>query len=113
MNTTHGTDQWNNFKVGNTAFDLDADIIDLSELISDSFDSVQAQSLLENDATAYFTYMAKFIQLEQVPDGSTTDTLVKIDRDGDGTAFSSTSLVNLNGVSTNLEELLQGGQILY
>ena len=109
----HGLDQWNNFKVGNTTFDVDADLIDLSELISDSFDAAQAQSLLENDATAYFTYMAKFIQLEQVPDGSTTDTLVKIDRDGDGTAFSSTSLVNLNGVSTNLEELLQGGQILY
>ncbi|UDM37519.1 Ig-like domain-containing protein [Acinetobacter haemolyticus] len=109
----HGSDQWNNFKVGNTAFDVDADMIDLSELLAGSFDEDYAQSLLENDASGYFSYMAKFIQLEQVLDGSTTDTLVKIDRDGDGATFTSTSLINLNGVSTNLEELLQGGQILY
>ena len=109
----HGLDQWNNFKVGNTNFDVDADLIDLSELISDSFDAAQAQSLLENDATAYFTYMAKFIQLEQVPDGDTVNTIVKIDRDGDSNGASFTPLVTLNGVSTNLEELLQGGQILY
>jgi hypothetical protein len=113
----HGQDTWNGFKVANVAFDTDADMLDLSELIADSFDEAHAQSLLENDATAYFSYMAQFIQLEQVADGSTINTLVKVDRDGSGDgsgeAFSATSLVTLTGVATHLEQLLQNGQILY
>ncbi|WP_168390964.1 Ig-like domain-containing protein [Acinetobacter indicus] len=109
----HGQDTWNGFKVANVAFDTDADMLDLSELIADSFDEAHAQSLLENDATAYFSYMAQFIQLEQVADGSTINTLVKVDRDGSGEAFSATSLVTLTGVATDLEQLLQNGQILY
>ena len=113
--TWHPDDDWGDSDdvSTNVAFDTDADMLDLSELIADSFDEAHAQSLLENDATAYFSYMAQFIQLEQVADSSTINTLVKVDRDGSGEAFSATSLVTLTGVATDLEQLLQNGQILY
>ncbi|MFX9650314.1 biofilm-associated Ig-like repeat protein Blp1 [Acinetobacter baumannii] len=82
------------FTLGDIRTNLQADKIDLSELLIDYSKDVSA--------------LAKFITVEQDA-GNTT---ISLDRDGEGTMFNSVSLLTLNQVNTTLDELLNNQQII-
>jgi len=80
----NGHDTWTDFSVA------DGDKVDISDLLIGWNDS----SSNVND----------FVKVDHTADGNT---VLSIDRDGTGTAYSSTQLVTLEGVNVSLEELLQ------
>ena len=80
----NGHDSWTDFSVA------DGDKIDVSSLLVGWNDN----SSNVND----------FVKVDHTADGNT---VLSIDRDGAGTAYSSTQLVTLEGVNVSLEELLQ------
>ncbi|MDV7424328.1 Ig-like domain-containing protein [Acinetobacter baumannii] len=90
----NGHDTVLDFTLGDIITDLQADKIDLSELLIDYSRDVSA--------------LAKFITVEQDA-GNTT---ISLDRDGEGTMFNSVSLITLNQVNTTLDELLNNQQII-
>ncbi|MCU4347237.1 Ig-like domain repeat protein [Acinetobacter lactucae] len=89
----NGHDTVLDFTLGDVRTDLQADKIDLSELLIDYSKDVST--------------LAKFITVEQDA-GNTT---ISLDRDGEGTMFSSLSLITLNQVNTTLDELLNSQQL--
>ncbi|EOQ64647.1 hypothetical protein F935_00296 [Acinetobacter calcoaceticus ANC 3811] len=90
----NGHDTVLDFTLGDVRTDLQADKINLSELLID----------YSRDPST----LAKFITVEQDA-GNTT---ISLDRDGEGTIFSSISLITLNHVNTTLDELLNNQQII-
>ena len=90
----NGHDTVLDFTLGDVRTDLQADKIDLSELLIDYSKDVST--------------LAKFITVEQDA-GNTT---ISLDRDGEGTMFSSISLITLNHVNTTLDELLNNQQLV-
>ncbi len=80
----NGHDTWTDFSVA------DGDKIDISSLL-----------VGWNDTTSNVN---DFVKVDHTADGNT---VLSIDRDGTGTAYSSTQLVTLEGVNVSLEELLQ------
>ena len=80
----NGHDTWTDFSVAS------GDKIDISSLL-----------VGWNDATSNVN---DFVKVDHTADGNT---VLSIDRDGTGTAYSSTQLVTLEGVNVSLEELLQ------
>ncbi|MGQ0890694.1 Ig-like domain-containing protein [Acinetobacter baumannii] len=90
----NGHDTVLDFTLGDIRTNLQADKIDLSELLIDYSKDVSA--------------LAKFITVEQDA-GNTT---ISLDRDGEGTMFNSVSLLTLNQVNTTLDELLNNQQII-
>ncbi|HCU0823995.1 TPA: Ig-like domain repeat protein [Acinetobacter baumannii] len=90
----NGHDMVLDFTLGDIRTNLQADKIDLSELLIDYSKDVSA--------------LAKFITVEQDA-GNTT---ISLDRDGEGTMFNSVSLITLNQVNTTLDELLNNQQII-
>ncbi|MDV7505912.1 biofilm-associated Ig-like repeat protein Blp1 [Acinetobacter baumannii] len=90
----NGHDTVLDFTLGDIRTNLQADKIDLSELLIDYSRDVSA--------------LAKFITVEQDA-GNTT---ISLDRDGEGTMFNSVSLITLNQVNTTLDELLNNQQII-
>ena len=89
----NGHDTVLDFTLGDVRTDLQADKIDLSELLIDYSKDVST--------------LPKFITVEQDA-GNTT---ISLDRDGEGTMFSSVSLITLNQVKTTLDELLNNQQL--
>ncbi|MBN6523633.1 Ig-like domain repeat protein [Acinetobacter pittii] len=89
----NGHDTVLDFTLGDVRADAQADKIDLSELLIDYSKDVST--------------LAKFITVEQDA-GNTT---ISLDRDGEGTMFSSVSLITLNQVNTTLDELLNNQQL--
>ncbi|MEA1231218.1 Ig-like domain-containing protein, partial [Acinetobacter sp. IRS14] len=89
----NGHDTVLDFTLGDVRTDVQADKIDLSELLIDYSKDVST--------------LAKFITVEQDA-GNTT---ISLDRDGEGTMFSSVSLITLNQVNTTLDELLNNQQL--
>ncbi|WP_252362123.1 Ig-like domain-containing protein, partial [Acinetobacter pittii] len=89
----NGHDTVLDFTLGDVRTDTQADKIDLSELLIDYSKDVST--------------LAKFITVEQDA-GNTT---ISLDRDGEGTMFSSVSLITLNQVNTTLDELLNNQQL--
>ncbi len=89
----NGHDMVLDFTLGDVRIDLQADKIDLSELLIDYSKDVST--------------LAKFITVEQDA-GNTT---ISLDRDGEGTRFGSVSLITLNQVNTTLDELLNNQQL--
>ncbi|WP_146162825.1 Ig-like domain-containing protein, partial [Acinetobacter seifertii] len=89
----NGHDTVLDFTLGDVRTDAQADKIDLSELLIDYSKDVST--------------LAKFITVEQDA-GNTT---ISLDRDGEGTMFSSVSLITLNQVNTTLDELLNNQQL--
>ncbi|MDO7245547.1 biofilm-associated Ig-like repeat protein Blp1 [Acinetobacter pittii] len=89
----NGHDTVLDFTLGDVRADAQADKIDLSELLIDYSKDVST--------------LAKFITVEQDA-GNTT---ISLDRDGEGTMFSSVSLITLNQVNTTLDELLNNRQL--
>ncbi|MDC4652943.1 biofilm-associated Ig-like repeat protein Blp1 [Acinetobacter baumannii] len=90
----NGHDTVLDFTLGDIRTNLQADKIDLSELLIDYSKDVSA--------------LAKFITVEQDA-GNTT---ISLDRDSEGTMFNSVSLLTLNQVNTTLDELLNNQQII-
>ncbi|MGU5368012.1 biofilm-associated Ig-like repeat protein Blp1 [Acinetobacter baumannii] len=90
----NGHDTVLDFTLGDIRTNLQADKIDLNELLIDYSKDVSA--------------LAKFITVEQDA-GNTT---ISLDRDGEGTMFNSVSLLTLNQVNTTLDELLNNQQII-
>ncbi|QSB53148.1 Ig-like domain repeat protein [Acinetobacter calcoaceticus] len=90
----NGHDTVLDFTLGDVRTDAQADKIDLSELLIDYSKDVST--------------LAKFISVEQDA-GNTT---ISLDRDGEGTMFSSISLITLNHVNTTLDELLNNQQLI-
>ncbi|MEI1679599.1 BapA/Bap/LapF family large adhesin, partial [Acinetobacter baumannii] len=93
----NGVDTWNNFHVGPTASDADADKIDISSLLVGYTGNGTAASF-----AGYLTVTS---------DG--TNTTVSIDRDGAGTTYATTDLLVLNNTDTTLDQLLQNNQIIF
>ncbi|NUG00158.1 biofilm-associated Ig-like repeat protein Blp1 [Acinetobacter oleivorans] len=89
----NGHDTVLDFTLGDVRTDLQADKIDLSELLIDYSKDVST--------------LAKFITVEQ----DAGNTIISLDRDGEGTMFSSVSLITLNQVNTTLDELLNNQQL--
>ncbi|WP_272947538.1 Ig-like domain-containing protein [Pantoea sp. A4] len=80
----NGHDTWTDFSVAN------GDKIDVSNLL-----------IGWNDSTSNIN---DFVKVDHTSDGNT---VLSIDRDGTGTAYSSTQLITLEGVNATLEELVQ------
>ncbi|WP_092709557.1 biofilm-associated Ig-like repeat protein Blp1 [Acinetobacter sp. yr461] len=90
----NGHDTVLDFTLGDVRTDTQADKIDLSELLIDYSKDVST--------------LAKFITVEQ----DVGNTTISLDRDGEGTMFSSISLITLNHVNTTLDELLNNQQLI-
>jgi len=90
----NGHDMVLDFTLGDVRTDTQADKIDLSELLIDYSKDVST--------------LAKFITVEQ----DVGNTTISLDRDGEGTMFSSISLITLNHVNTTLDELLNNQQLV-
>ena len=80
----NGHDTWTDFNVAQ------GDKIDISDLL-----------IGWNDSTSNIN---DFVKVDHTSDGNT---VLSIDRDGSGNAWSSTQLITLEGVNVSLEELLQ------
>ncbi|MCH7309436.1 Ig-like domain-containing protein, partial [Acinetobacter sp. NIPH 1852] len=93
----NGSDTWENFHVGDTSIDGEADKIDISDLLIGYAGDGSEASL-----SAYVNVTF---------DG--TDTIISIDRDGGAGVHSSTELLTLKNVDTSLDELLQNNQLLF
>ena len=114
----NGHDVWTDFTVGdtrqkvneldNSAYNVNADKIDISALLADQKSEGGSIDL------------AKFVSVE-VKDGHTT---ISIDRDGEtvvddsgkvisGNQYAMTELLTLNNVETTLTDLLKNNQIIY
>lgn len=90
----NGHDIWNDFKLGKIADVVGADKIDISNLLVD-FDPTKT--------------LTDFVKVEQ-KDGST---VISIDRDGDLNATHQfVELLTLKNVDTNLDDLLNNGQLI-
>jgi len=94
----NGTDTWTDFHVGNIRIDNQADRIDVSDLLGGE---VNANNL------------GQYIQLNYNSTSSTVT--LSIDRDGTGTTFIATPLLQLTNQPSaiTLDELLQNGQIIF
>ncbi|MBP6116021.1 MAG: type I secretion C-terminal target domain-containing protein, partial [Neisseriaceae bacterium] len=85
----NGQDTWTDFKVG-----MDGDRLDISDLLDDN---VAPGNL------------AEYLSVRE--EGG--NTIISVDRDGQGSAFEATEVMTLTGVNTTLDELLANHQITY
>ncbi|MEE4406729.1 Ig-like domain-containing protein [Enterobacter mori] len=104
----NGHDTIHGFKVGNLVKDSDADLLDMSELL----DYKGSVSFFEDDGKLELDYSSRgvldYVKVEVV--GS--DTVISIDRDGQGGQHGFTQVVTLADVQTDLVTLLQNNQIM-
>ncbi|MCU4498469.1 type I secretion C-terminal target domain-containing protein, partial [Acinetobacter ursingii] len=102
----NGVDTWTDFHVGNTTSDVNADVIQFST----TFFTGLTQAILATDNA---TTVGKYISVTYDADKDTAT--IKVDRDGDGTAFTTheTLLVLTNQTSeVTLQTLLNNDQII-
>ncbi|ONG42202.1 hypothetical protein BKE30_01510 [Alkanindiges hydrocarboniclasticus] len=92
----NGSDTWRDFQVGNTATDNQADQIDIGELLVGYNGDGSAASL-----DAYITVTQ-----------NGANTVLSIDRDGEGGAHASADLLTLTNVNVDLDTLMVNQQIL-
>jgi len=104
----NGHDTIHGFKVGNLVKDSDADLLDMSDLL----DYKGSISFFEDDGKLELDYSSRgvldYVKVEVV--GS--DTVISIDRDGQGGQHGFTQVVTLADVQTDLVTLLQNNQIM-
>ena len=93
----NGVDSWDDFHVGDTETDAQADVLDVSALLGDD--------VVANNIDQYLT-------VEQDATGKVT---LSIDRDGAGDAFESTALITLGvqAADISLQQLLENNQIVF
>uniref|UniRef100_UPI0005CA864E type I secretion C-terminal target domain-containing protein n=2 Tax=Acinetobacter brisouii TaxID=396323 RepID=UPI0005CA864E len=92
----NGSDTSSDFIVGNTATNLNADKIDIGDLLVNYTGDYNSASL------------EPFIKT--IVSGNNTQ--LYIDRDGGDTLYNSTLLLTLNNVNTNLNDLINNQQII-
>ncbi|WP_179997959.1 BapA/Bap/LapF family large adhesin, partial [Acinetobacter sp. YH12239] len=93
----NGFDTWSDFEAG-------VDVIDVSQLFVDA----NTSTTFSTDSTDQVAdILSKYITVK--------DSVISIDRDGEGTQFEATQLLNIGpqNVDLTLEQLLQNGQIIY
>ncbi|WP_165469824.1 Ig-like domain-containing protein [Enterobacter hormaechei] len=104
----NGHDTIHGFKVGNLVKDSDADLLDMSELL----DYKGSISFFEDDGKLELDYSSRgvldYVKVEVVE----SDTVISIDRDGQGGQHGFTQVVTLADVQTDLVTLLQNNQIM-
>jgi hypothetical protein len=104
----NGTDTVDHFTVGTWEGNANADRLDLSDLLT-GYTRTPGAHYIDGVATIDPSdNIADFLQVTS----SGADTVVSIDRDGTGGAFTSTALVVLTGVQTDLATLLANHQIV-
>ncbi|WPE82331.1 putative Ig domain-containing protein [Acinetobacter baumannii] len=92
----NGSDSWSDFTIGNTTTNVNADKIDISDLLVNYTGNASAASL------------DPFIKT--IINGSNTQ--LYIDRDGSGSTYSSSLLLTLNNTNTNLNDLINNQQFI-
>ncbi|SEL39729.1 BapA/Bap/LapF family large adhesin, partial [Acinetobacter sp. DSM 11652] len=93
----NGFDTWSDFEAG-------VDVIDVSQLFVDA----NTSTTFSTDSTDQVAdILSKYITVK--------DSVISIDRDGEGTQFEATQLLNIGpqNADLTLEQLLQNGQIIY
>jgi hypothetical protein len=105
----NGHDTVHGFHVGNVAVDNDADLIDLSAMLDYNgsitfFQNENGQFELDDASKGINDYL----KVETVGN----DTVISIDRDGLGGQYTSSSVITLADVHTDLQTLLQNNQII-
>jgi len=104
----NGHDTIHGFKVGNVVTNGDADLIDLSDLL----DYNGPISFFQDDGRMELDYSSQGILNYLKVETSGDNTVISIDRDGQGGQHSFTNVVTLANVHTDLETLLQNNQII-
>ena len=103
-----GVDTVDNFTVGTWEGNPNADRLDLTDLLA-GYEQGNGAHYVNGVATIDPSdRIADYLQVTQV-DGNT---VVSVDRDGAGTEFSSTAMIVLNNVQTDLATLLANHQII-
>ncbi|WP_225995879.1 beta strand repeat-containing protein, partial [Acinetobacter oleivorans] len=96
----NGVDVWNDFHVGNTATDTQADKIDISNLLLGNPNSLT---------------IGQYVSVSY--DAATQNATISVDRDGLGLTYSNTQLLTIHldesRTSLTLNDLLNNGQIIY
>ncbi|WP_010115036.1 type I secretion C-terminal target domain-containing protein [Acinetobacter sp. P8-3-8] len=92
----NGNDNWTDFIVGNTATNVNADKIDIRDLLVDYTGNYSSSNL------------ESFIKT--IVNGSNTQ--LYIDRDGSGSTYNSSLFLTLNNVNTHFNELVNNQQIM-
>ncbi|TDV23819.1 putative secreted protein (type I secretion substrate), partial [Paraburkholderia caballeronis] len=105
----NGHDSVYGFTVGNTLTNANADLLDLSDLLSGYKGSV---SLLTDQGTVKLDAASQGLQDYLKVDVVGNDTVISVDRDGAGSQLTSSAVVTLVNVQTDLLTLLQNHQIL-
>ncbi|MGL6013377.1 MAG: type I secretion C-terminal target domain-containing protein, partial [Shewanella oncorhynchi] len=100
--TAHG------FHVGNIVSDSDADLINLSDLL----DYNGSITFLQEDGKVTLDDTSQGIHNYLKVETSGNDTVISIDRDGQGGQYAFNNVVTLANVHTDLETLLQNNQII-
>ncbi|MEN8321204.1 M10 family metallopeptidase C-terminal domain-containing protein [Acinetobacter junii] len=92
----NGLDNWTDFKIGNTVTDVNADKIDVSDLLIDYTGGETVTSILD--------YLSLTV--------SGSNSILSIDRDGGESIYSSSTLLTLNNINTNLSTLWDNHQLI-
>ena len=107
----NGSDTVNGFGLGNVTSTTTADVIDLSSLLHGYTgtdyvyrDATTSKYVLDKASEGLMNY------LSVTNDG--TNTQISLDRDGTGSTFTSTQVLTLNNVATDLETLLVNHQLI-
>ncbi|MDQ9129903.1 Ig-like domain-containing protein, partial [Serratia fonticola] len=104
----NGHDTVHGFHVGNIISDGDADLINLSDLLdyngSITFFQEDGKMTLDDSSQGIHNYLKV--------ETSGKDTVISIDRDGQGGQYAFNSVITLANVHTDLETLLQNNQII-
>ncbi|WP_175985205.1 Ig-like domain-containing protein, partial [Burkholderia sp. BCC0506] len=106
----NGQDVITDFQLASGPADTSSDKIDLSKLLVGYTSDADGPAHYVNGVPTIDAgdTIGQFLSVTNVG----ADTVISIDRDGAGTAFSSETLVTLNNVTTNLETLLANHQII-
>ncbi|WP_115460464.1 Ig-like domain-containing protein, partial [Enterobacillus tribolii] len=104
----NGHDTVHGFKVGNLMTDSDADLIDLSDLL----DYTGPISFFQDDGKMELDYSSRGVLDYLKVEYNGKDTVISIDRDGQGGQHGFTQVVTLADVNTDLITLLQNNQIM-
>ena len=109
----HGVDVWQGFAVGNTGHNANADVIDISSLLTDAFSRDTFDYLLAQtpqDSIQAMNYLSGFVKV--TIDGQ--NTVISVDRDGSATStFNMTPVISLENVNTTLNQLFENHQVIF
>ncbi|KWT64832.1 hypothetical protein APV28_4973 [Comamonas testosteroni] len=111
-NTTggNGTDTITDFTIGVVGTSANADVLDLSQLLTGYTPDADGPAHYVGGVATIDAgdSIGQFLSVANVGG----NTVISIDRDGAGTAYQSTPLVTLNGVTTDLATLLANHQVI-